>query len=96
MKKEEKEFTWADLKRIVNRMPKKHLSKPVVIWEGDSALRVEGVEVLKQDYLYDGDEGCCPRSEMKDVLEENKQLSEEDQTDFYVVHEKGTRILYAE
>lgn len=92
--KEDKKFTWADLKRRANRIPKERLQDEVVIWTDDEkAYRVSDVERLTEDYLFDGDEGCAPKSAMKDCIEDAKQTGDEDE--YYLIHPKGRRILYA-
>jgi hypothetical protein len=91
----QKDFTWADMKRMVNRMPPELLKLKVYIWPNDeeTALVVTGIERLKEDYVHDGDVGCCPKSIIKSgdpiVWEENKD-------EYYLVHPKGTRIINAE
>ncbi len=82
-------FTWSDLKKAVNEIPEDHpcLNKQVVIWGDDRGFALDGVDILEEDFLNDGDEGCAPASQLKEAIEENPD------DDFHVVHEKGTRIL---
>lgn len=96
MSKKDETLTWAELKKAINRMPKKHLNKPVCLWADEQGFKIVEVEILKEDYLFDGDEGCAPRSTMKEVIDGEKDFPPEDKGDYYVVHEKGTRILYIE
>lgn len=92
-----RKFTWAALKRIANRIPEDRLKDEVIIWTDDErALVVSCVETLKEDYLFDGDEACAPKSVMKEVIDEEKKQGTYDEGDFPVVHPKGRRILYAE
>ena len=93
----EKKFTWANLKRIANRIPDNRLKDEVVIWTDDEkGYVVKGVEVLKEDYLFDGDEASAPRSVMRDIIKEEKQAGTYEDGEYPVVHPKGRRILYAE
>lgn len=95
--KEEKDFTWADLKKAVNKIPENQLNKRVTIWTDDEqCFHISYVEVLKEDYVHDGVEGCAPRSVLKAgyTKEEWKEAKEFDS--HYTVHEKGTRIINAE
>ena len=93
--KNTKPFTWADLKKAVNQIPDAQLKKKVVIWTDDeNCYQVANVEILKEDHLNDGDDGCAPRSDLKDAIKEAKQTGDQDV--YYLIHKKGTRILYAE
>lgn len=94
MSKKDEKFTWADLKKIVNKMPASALKREVVGWKEESGVVVTGVMILKEDYLYDGDEGCAPRSTLQDAIAEAKKDGWEDE--YHVVHPKGTRILDVE
>jgi hypothetical protein len=88
----EKQFTWADFKKAVNKMPENQLNKSVIIWTADEqCYHVTHVQVLKEDYVHDGDEGCTPRSILKEEWKEAKEYDTH-----YVIHEKGTRIINAE
>ena len=93
--KKEKDFTWADMKRVVNRMPPDLLKLKVYIWpdEEERALVVTGINRLREDYVYDGDVACCPKSIMKAG---DPQDWKEKKDEYYVVHPKGTRIINAE
>lgn len=94
--KADKKFTWAQLKKIVNAIPDKHLNKEVVVWkeDDDGGGLITNVEILKEDYLFSGDEGCCPKSQMKDAIKEEKKEFPDTASEYEVVHEKGTRILH--
>jgi len=95
MKNTEKKFTWADLKKAVNKIPEKHLQKQVIIWtEDESAYLVTSVDILNERHVYDGDEGCAPISIMKESIAEAKSAGLDNE--YYTIHERGTRILYAE
>jgi len=86
-------LTWADLKRIVNKMPESRLKDEVTIWTDDErAYKIDCVEVLKEDYVFDGDEGCAPKSVMK---EGDPKDWKENRAEYYTVHPKGTRIINA-
>lgn len=90
----EKKFTWADLKKVVNRMPADALSRDVTIWtEDERCYTVTNVERLKEDYVDDGDCGCCPKSIMKNGDPEGWK---ENKDEYGVVYPKGTRIVNAE
>lgn len=92
--KKEKVFTWADLKRAVNKMPENRLKDPVVIWNDDeTCYQVTDVEVLNEDYRHDGDEGVIPNSVMKENYDDYKQGIKDG--DYNVVYPKGTRIINA-
>lgn len=96
MKNKEK-FTWADLKRIANKVPESRLKDEVVIWtDEERGLLVHNVEILSEDYLFDGDEATAPRSVMKEIIDEEKRNGTYVDGEYYVVHPKGRRILYAE
>ncbi len=93
----EKEFTWADLKKIVNKMPENQLAKGVTIWtDKEQCFHITYVDILKEDYVSDGVDGCIGRSILKGTMtkEEWKEAKEFDS--HYTVHEKGTRIINAE
>lgn len=94
--KKDKKFTWADLKKAVNKIPEKNLKKEVIVWNisDESAMTITDVEILKEDYLFDGDEGCAPKSVMKEAIAEAKRDGLEDE--YPVVHIKGTRVLNGE
>jgi hypothetical protein len=94
--KTKKTFTWADLKKVTNRVPKSLLHNPVIIWaeDGEKAFVAAGVEILKEDHLYDGDEGCAPKSVLKESIADAKLTGDEDE--YYLIHQKGTRIIYTD
>lgn len=83
-------LTWAELKKIVNEMPEDLLQNQVYAWNANDAepqgLPIEGVQKLEEDYVYDGDEGCCPKSEFA-------KNGGYDADENYVVHPAGTTIL---
>lgn len=85
----DKLFTWADLKKAVNKMPEAELKKGVRVWGVDRAFSIDGVKVLKEDYLDDGDSGSIPRSEAK----KNYSPTEYNEYKNEVNYPKGTRIL---
>lgn len=86
MKKKDKVFTWADLKKIVNKMPAKLLKGEVRWWGEEKGGTVQYVHILEEDYHDDGDVGTMPKSIMLENLEPG-----EDEYD--LVFEKGTHIL---
>jgi hypothetical protein len=89
-----KSLTWAQLKKAANKVPEKLLQNEVVIWTDDErAYKISDIEILKEDYLFDGDEGCAPRSILKEGDPEDFKENEED---YYLIHPKGTRIINAE
>lgn len=95
----EKEFTWADLKRLANKIPASQLKTPVIIWAGEeweAGFKVTDFQILKEDHFFDGDQGCAPKSALKELIEENERLPEDERTDYYLAHKKGTRIIHAE
>lgn len=91
-----RKFTWAALKKAVNKVPDHMLKNEVIIWTDDEekAHTVICVETLKEDYVFDGDEGCAPKSIMKEAIAEAKKTGDEDE--YFVIHQKGTRIIWAE
>lgn len=85
----DKKFTWADLKEICNETPEENLSSEVILWAEDETVhRITEVEILEEDYVYDGDEGCGPKSVLMEAMGEDF-----DEEENYLVHKKGTRIL---
>ena len=86
-----KNLTWGDLKKIINKMPDSRLKDEITIWADDeNCYKVDGVEVLKEDYVFDGDEGCCPRSVAKGFGANEYALLKHE-----IAHHKGTRIINA-
>jgi hypothetical protein len=86
-------FTWRDMKRVVNKMPESRLDDQVVIWDMESdgrALKVEQVEILKEDYHDDGDVGTWKKSDMRAGLD-----ATDSEDSFPVIYPKGTRIINA-
>jgi len=96
----EKKFTWSDLKRIANRIPKDRLKDEVIIWtdrdDDAAAFKVNGVQRLEEDYIFDQDDGCAPKSVMKELIADEKAAGTYDPDEYYLIHPKGRRILYAE
>lgn len=85
-------LTWRQLKMLANDVPEELLDRDVVSWaddEEEGGVVITGFEILDENYLFDGDEGCAPESGLI------KSVSEEEfkEGDHYVVHPKGTRIL---
>ena len=91
-----RKFTWGALKKAANRVPDHLLKNEVIIWteDGEKAHTVVYVETLKEDFIFDGDEGCAPKSIMKEAVAEAKQTGDEDE--YFLIHKKGTRIIHAE
>ena len=88
-----KNLTWADLKRIANKIPESRLKDEVTIWTDDEqCYKIDAVEVLKEEYVFDGDEGCAPKSVMKNA---DPKDWKENRDEYYTVHPKGTRIISA-
>jgi hypothetical protein len=86
----DKKFTWRDLHRAASKIPAHLWNEPVVIWtEDEKAYTVADVEVLKEDHHFDGDEGCAPKSVLKESIAE-------DPDEYRLIYKKGTRILYAQ
>ena len=91
--KKEHLFTWGDLKKAVNRIPDQLLKEPVRIWTDDEqCFVISDVERLKEDYVFDGDEGVCPKSIMKSG---DPKDWEENKDEYYTVYPKGCRIINA-
>jgi hypothetical protein len=81
------------MKRVVNKMPESRLDDQVVIWDMESdgrALKVEQVEILKEDYHDDGDVGTWKKSDMRAGLD-----ATDSEDSFPVIYPKGTRIINA-
>lgn len=99
-KTKEKKFTWETLRKIANSIPEDRIKDEVIIWtdrdDDASAFAVKCVERLSEDYIFDGDEGCAPRSIMKETIEEEKAAGTYSEQEFRVILHKGQRILYAE
>lgn len=89
----EKKFTWADLKRIVNKIPAARLKDSVIIWEDERGATVTRVRILEEDYHEDGDTGTWPKSIMKSEIKGSTDYTADD---FPRVFKKGTRIIEAE
>lgn len=91
-----KQLTWLELKKVINEMPESLLGTPVILWPTDndeSGIIISEVDVLDEDYLYDGDEGCAPESVMKETSD---SWGKEEEEEHYIIHAKGTPILYAQ
>lgn len=80
--------TWADLKAAIENLTEEQLNKPIYLWGVESGDKLE-FDILDEDYLEDGDEGCAPKS----IIEENMSGETVDMTDYPLVHSKGTIIL---
>ena len=97
--KKKKTLTWAEMKKIVNRIPKDRLKDEVIIWtdrdDDASAFRVRSVDRLEEDYL-SGEEGCIPRSVVNSLKKDDPEQWEDEFKDAHIVHQKGKRIIYAE
>lgn len=93
MKKETtNKFTWADLKKAVNEIPDELLSQEVIVWQEESGCKIQSVTVLEENYLYT-DEGAEPES----IIRDNYESDPEDfDSEHYLVHPKGARILLAD
>lgn len=86
-----KNMTWAQLKRIVNKIPISLLKEEVTIWtDYEQRYKIDNVQVLKEDYIFDGDENSIPRSIFKKADPEFYKESKND-----VTYPKGTRIINA-
>jgi hypothetical protein len=96
--KTEKEFTWADLKKAVNRMPADKLKMPVTIWTDDEhCYIVQSVFRLEEDYVdSESGEGCAPKSVMKESIQQSKLDGTYSEGDYAVVYPRGTRIIEAD
>ncbi len=87
---EVKQQTWADLKAAIENLTDEQLSKPIYLWGVESGDKIE-FDVIDEDYLHDGDEGCAPKSVIEESLEEGEDLSE-----YPLTHSKGTIIFQTE
>lgn len=88
-----KNLTWADLKRIVNKIPESRLQDEVTIWGDDEQVfMIDNVQVLNEDYVDDGCCNCVPRSIMRKA---DQEYWKENKEDHPVVYPKGTRIINA-
>lgn len=91
-KKQRTSFTWNDLKKIANKIPQSRLGDRVYIWDDDGGGYIIGdVEILKEDWLFDGDENSIPRSDLESAI--GKDEIKNPENEYYVIHKKGTRIL---
>lgn len=85
-----KGVTFRQLIEAIEKMPSELLDKKIVTWPSDDSeighVIVE-LEILEEDYRFDGDNGSVAESIMKDTYEEW------DADENYVVHQKGTIIL---
>jgi len=88
---EVKQQTWADLKAAIDNLTDEQLSKPIYLWGVESGDNIE-FDVLDEDYLHDGDEGCAPKS----VMEESMSGEPIDMEDYPLIHSKGTIIFQTE
>lgn len=99
MAEKKKTMTWAEMKKIVNRIPKNRLKDEVIIWtdrdDDASAFRVRSVDRLDEDY-FSGEEGCVPRSVVNELKRDDPEQWEDEFADSTIVHHKGKRIIYAE
>ncbi len=80
-------FTWNDLKKLVERMPKHLRDDYVYMWNGEGvSQRIDEIEVLAESCYNDEYGECClPYSEAK----ANGLLNE-----LELSHKKGTRIIH--
>lgn len=83
--------TWAEIKEILNNMPESILSQKVTIWteSEDEGHLVASIKILEEDHHYDGDEGCMPISQMKELYEDYYENKDE----YHLVHTAGTPVL---
>lgn len=89
-----KGLTWAELKTLANKLSPELLKKEVCLWGEESGAVIDGVQILKEDYVHDGDMGCAPLSVMKQSM--TKEEWEEDKDEYYPIHKKGTVILWVD
>lgn len=68
--------TWADLKAAIENLTEEQLNKPIYLWGVESGDKLE-FDILDEDYLEDGDEGCAPKS----IIEENMSGETVDMTE---------------
>lgn len=90
-----KKITWMDLKKAIDKMPKELLKNEVCIWGEESGTKILCLEKLKEDYVFDGDEGCAPLSDIKNSYN-TKEEWEEWEDEHRVIHPKGTVIICVE
>ncbi len=92
-------FTWADMKRIVNRIPDNILKEQIIIWPDDNdekGYKISCIEVLKEEYVHDGDAAACPKSIMKNSISKDEWDEGVKDGDYYTIFPKGMRIIIAE
>lgn len=87
----DKRLTWRQLKEAANELPEELLDDKVFGWAVDDEAGVKMVEILtlEEDHVFNGDDACAPRSELKEMTEPEDW----DDDEYYVVHKKGTKIL---
>lgn len=97
MDSENTKFTFRDLKRIINKMPESRLGDNVVVWEDEKAIHIEGVLILEENYVSDGDVAVCPISIIRENIAYDKKYGryDPDYYDLTTIYPKGTRILQA-
>lgn len=96
--RKDKKFTWADMKRIVNRIPPEILKQEIVIWPEDEerGLKINCIEILKEDYVHDGDNATAPKSIMKESMTKEEWDEAQEDGEYYLIFPKGMRIINAE
>jgi hypothetical protein len=84
----QKEITWAELEEAIKNMPASLKQNPVTLWGFESATTVDELHVCHEDYIHDGDEGCCTKSEFIEADPDSY-----DPDEHVVVFPKGSLIL---
>lgn len=91
----DKKFTWGDLKKIASELPEEMLNKSVVFWyeDNEGGSVVSDCEILDEDYLFDGDEGCARETDIRTGYDSPEEW-EINKDEHYVVYAKGFPILH--
>jgi hypothetical protein len=92
-----KETTWAEIKAIVNAMSEEALQDAVIIWASDAekGYTVNEVEILDEDYVFDGEDGCIPISILRSSDDELKDVDLPNE-DHPLILKKGRHIIHAD
>jgi hypothetical protein len=86
-------LTYRQLAEAIANMPEELKERQVITWPSDDSEKGHSVteaEVLKENYRFDGDEGCIEESILKETYDD---WNDEDN---YIIHPKGMLILITE
>jgi hypothetical protein len=83
------------MKKVVNRIPPEILKQEIIIWPEDEEVghKILTVEILKEDYVHDGDMASAPKSIMKESMTKEEWNDAVKDGDYYLIFPKGMRVI---